>query len=80
MRNEGSLSERFGGVVFYFVAKFEDPFESYGVWQNENILENQTSIVDKLIGAYVSFPSSSSSIQVEFLILVFLFNIILLFF
>lgn len=49
------------GYSGYFVARFDCPVKSFGVYQESNLMENGTEISDKKnIGAYVDFSDCKS--------------------
>ncbi|MCB0731134.1 MAG: GH92 family glycosyl hydrolase [Ignavibacteriae bacterium] len=51
------------GFSGYFVAKFEKPFDKYGTYQNQNLLEKENEISDReKIGAYVDLSNSDDKI------------------
>ena len=45
----------------YFVIQFDKPFETYGVWENENntVRKNVTEEEGKGVGAYIQFKNAS---------------------
>ena len=51
----GSFSGRYGGIRVYFAAHFNQPFTSFGVWNGDSFLPNQTTTAGKDIGIDVSF-------------------------
>ncbi|MBU0474624.1 MAG: GH92 family glycosyl hydrolase [Bacteroidetes bacterium] len=51
------------GFSGYFVAKFDQPFEVYGVYENYQLFDKATEISNReKIGAYIGFLSNSSKV------------------
>ncbi len=44
----------------YFVAEFDQPFKSFGTWQDANLAPNARSIKGAKSGAYVSFDTTTN--------------------
>ena len=38
VRTFGTFAGRYGGIKVYFVARFSQPFASFGTWQNDTII------------------------------------------
>eukprot|EP01112_Ceratiomyxa_fruticulosa_P018977 TRINITY_DN6143_c1_g1_i1.p1 TRINITY_DN6143_c1_g1~~TRINITY_DN6143_c1_g1_i1.p1 ORF type:complete len:764 (-),score=125.90 TRINITY_DN6143_c1_g1_i1:103-2394(-) len=66
--NEGSLSNRFGGVMTYFVALFPQNFKTFGVWNDGKVFNNERVANGTNIGAFVGFGNvgSSGNVTIEF--------------
>jgi predicted alpha-1,2-mannosidase len=65
VRNFGSFSSRYGGAKIYFAARFSHPFSSYGVWSDNDQLENNTSIKGDNVGVIVRFDNPDDYRVVE---------------
>ncbi len=65
IRTFGSFASRYGGEKVYFYAKFNQPFESYGVWNADKFLKNQDSTSGDKLGADVSFRKTKTKDVVE---------------
>ncbi len=67
----GAFSAVFGGVPIYFVARFSEPFDDYGVWQQAGTREKQIRARGKRVGAYVGFKrgleKASAKVGISFI-------------
>ncbi|KAH3743396.1 alpha1,2-mannosidase subfamily protein [Pelomyxa schiedti] len=66
----GELSGRYGGFTTYFVAQSNLPFELYGVWDGNQVLEGATYTSGcgrqqlNSSGAYIVFPKDVSTVEI----------------
>jgi predicted alpha-1,2-mannosidase len=64
-RIEGYTTINSGGVrdnfATYFVLQFDQPFKSFGTWQNENLNNKQKALKGNNIGAYLEFETSQTN-------------------
>src|SRR5690606_729207 len=51
----GGYSSRFGGMPVYFVARFDRPFETHGVWEGDALRDGGTSASGAPSCAWVTF-------------------------
>jgi predicted alpha-1,2-mannosidase len=58
---QGGYSGRFGGMPVYFAARFSEPFIRFGVWQDGELVDNETARDGASTGAYVAFDVSDGS-------------------
>lgn len=65
IRTFGSFAGRYGGEKVYFCARFSQRFESFGVWNANQFLKNQASIIGDTLGADVSFRKNGAKEVVE---------------
>ncbi|MFW6067691.1 MAG: GH92 family glycosyl hydrolase [Myxococcota bacterium] len=62
-RVDGAYSGRYGGVPVQFVARFDRPFESHGVWQGDALMDGETATqTGPDTGAYLRFDASSDPV------------------
>lgn len=62
----GGYSSRFGGMPVYFVARFDRPFETHGVWEGDALREGETSASGATSGAWVTFdPARGDTVIAE---------------
>ena len=58
-----------GNVKVYFCMQFDQPFQTSGTWTNSTVSPGSTSATQSdsstMVGAYVSFPQSSSGLVVQ---------------
>ena len=58
-----------GNVKVYFCLQFDQPFQTSGTWSNSTVSPGSTSATQSdsntMVGAYVSFPQSSSGVVVQ---------------
>jgi len=59
--NAGFLSDDFGGLHIYFVAKFDRRFITYGTWNGRNISTEQPVSNGSYVGAFIHFDVSQDS-------------------
>lgn len=55
MHVSGGYSKRAGGVKIHFAARFSQPLTGHGVWQDEDVVADETSRQGQAIGAYFEF-------------------------
>jgi predicted alpha-1,2-mannosidase len=62
----GGYSNRFGGMPVYFVARFDRPFASHGVWRGETLEAGGTTATGARAGAWLDFaPSEGDTVHAE---------------
>lgn len=59
VRTFGSFAGRYGGLKVYFVARFDQPFATYGTWSDGTFTANQTNATGDRVGADLSLAASS---------------------
>ena len=59
VRTFGTFARRYGGIKVYFVARFDQPFQSFGTWKDGIFTANSVSAADGKIGVDVSFAEKS---------------------
>ncbi len=64
VRTFGTFSRRYDGVKVYFVARFDQPFKSYGIWNNEAFYPGQEWAEGGDIGVDLGFANDDSETQV----------------
>ncbi len=57
----GTFSKRFGGIKVYFVAYFDKPFSSFGIWNGSNYTENLQIISSDDITVNLGFDKDNQS-------------------
>jgi len=60
----GSFSGRYGGAKVYFVARFDREVNSYGTWNEERFLKEQTDANGNDIGVDLGFSNAESESSV----------------
>lgn len=55
----GTFASRYGGIKVYFVARFSQPFASFGTWQNDGVFPNQTTAEGDGVAVDLEFASAS---------------------
>src|SRR5690606_16921319 len=62
----GGYSGRFGGMPVFFVARFDRPFATHGVWEGDALREGEASASGSAAGAWVTFdPAEGDTLVVE---------------
>ena len=62
----GGYSGRFGGMPVFFVARFDRPFATHGVWEGDALREGEASAAGATAGAWVTFdPAEGDTLVVE---------------
>lgn len=64
VRTYGSFASRFGGVQVYFVAKFDQPFFEYGIWDGQNLTKNALSKKSDSLKIYLGFTTKDINVKV----------------
>ena len=57
VRTYGTFAARYGGLKVYFVARFDQPFASFGTWQDETFRANRSDAEADAVGADLEFGS-----------------------
>lgn len=65
VRIHGSFSGRYDGLDVYFVARFDRPFASYGVWNGPEYHTAQSSAEGDVVGTNLSFGPSMEPQTIE---------------
>jgi len=65
IRTFGSFGGRYGGIKVYFVARFDKPFKSYGVWNNKEYFSGVSLITGDKPGADFCFDKSAAKEVVQ---------------
>ena len=60
VRTFGTFAGRYGGIKVYFVARFNQPFASFGTWQNDVVFPNQTSAEGEGVGVDLAFAATNT--------------------
>ncbi|MFC2123367.1 GH92 family glycosyl hydrolase [Bacteroidota bacterium] len=60
VRTFGSFAGRYGGIKVYFVARFDQPFESYCTWQGEEHYPQQNHAEGDDIGVDLGFSNNDN--------------------
>ncbi|MFO1022281.1 MAG: GH92 family glycosyl hydrolase [Planctomycetales bacterium] len=60
----GTFSKRYGGIKVYFIAKFNRPFEKFGIWAGDKFAKDQSEGKHDDLNAGLGFASSQPN-QVE---------------
>lgn len=60
VRTFGSFGSRYGGAKVYFVARFDREFKSYGTWDEQIFLKDQTHAEGDDIGIGLDFAKSDA--------------------
>jgi len=60
----GSFAGRFGGIKVYFVAKFDQPFTEYGIWDGKKFITDITSKESDSLKLYLKFTQEKISVKV----------------
>jgi len=55
VRTFGSFASRFDGIKVYFVAKFDQPFSEYGIWDGQTLDQNSLSKKSDSLKIYLGF-------------------------
>ncbi len=63
--NFGTFSKRYGGLRFYFVARFNRPFRDFAIRVGETETPGKSAATGDDLGVNVSFPPADSSRVVE---------------
>jgi len=58
VKTHGSFSGRYGGIKVYFVAQFDTPFKSFGVWSGDTFFPDQKMVKGKKVGAGLEFSKN----------------------
>jgi predicted alpha-1,2-mannosidase len=58
VRTFGTFAGRYGGIKAYFVARFSQPFASFGAWQNNSVFPNQTTAEGEGLGVDLAFAAT----------------------
>lgn len=62
----GGYSGRFGGMPVYFVARFDRPFATHGVWEGDALRVGDTAASGATSGAWVTFdPAQGGTVIAE---------------
>ena len=65
----GYCKNRFAGApenfTNFFVIQFDQPFESFGVWNNEKIFEKKHEIENTYAGGYIKFPAANKKVSLK---------------
>ena len=64
-RTFGTFSSRNGGIKVYFVARFNQPFNSFDTWANAALFPHQTATAGNDVGVDLSFVNRSQPQIVE---------------
>ena len=59
VRTFGTFAARYGGIKVYFVARFSQPFTSFGIWQNDSVFPNQKTAEGDGVGVDLGFATAS---------------------
>tara|TARA_R110000868_G_scaffold78284_3_gene223594 strand:- start:49706 stop:52063 length:2358 start_codon:yes stop_codon:yes gene_type:complete len=60
----GSFAGRFGGIKVYFVAKFDQPFTEYGIWDGKEFITDITSKESDSLKLYLKFKQEKITVKV----------------
>ncbi len=60
----GGYSGRFGGMPMYFVARFEQAFAGYGVWDDGTLFPGEVHRRGSSVGAWLDFTEPQVHVQV----------------
>lgn len=60
----GGYSGRFGGMPVYFVARFDQSFAGYGVWDDGALFPGEARRTGSAVGAWVDFDEAQVHVQV----------------
>jgi predicted alpha-1,2-mannosidase len=60
----GSEDDSIAESTVYFYARFDRPFESFGVWKGGTVMENETVATDQVVGAFVGYSTDAGQ-QIE---------------
>jgi len=58
----GDISNRFGGMPVYFVARFSKAFERFGVWKAGALADGEKSRTGSDVGAYLGFDTEGDAV------------------
>lgn len=61
----GAFSGRYGGLKGYFAARFSVPFDSFGTWEGDDLVEGRLSAQGEDVGAALRFGDGTSTTVVE---------------
>lgn len=61
----GSFSGRYGGLDVYFVARFSQPFASFGMWNGNEFYTGSDSVSGDSVGADLAFPAAPTPHALE---------------
>jgi predicted alpha-1,2-mannosidase len=59
VRTFGSFAGRYGGVKIYFVARFDQPFSDFMIWNKETFTTRKTAVNGDKIGVCLSFEKNN---------------------
>lgn len=59
VRTFGTFAGRYGGLKVYFVARFSEPFASFGTWQNDSVFHNQTRAEGEGVAVDLAFAATN---------------------
>ena len=59
VRTFGTFAGRYGGIKVYFVARFSQPFASFGTWQKDVVFPNQATAEGKGVAVDLAFATAS---------------------
>ena len=58
VRTFGTFAARYGGIKVYFVARFSQPFASFGTWQNDTVFPHQITAEGDGVGVDLEFAAA----------------------
>jgi predicted alpha-1,2-mannosidase len=61
VRTFGTFAGRYGGLKAYFVARFDQSFSAFSVWQGERLLANQAEAEGERVGVELAFPAKGQA-------------------
>ena len=64
VRTFGSFAGRYGGAKVYFVARFDRDFKSYGTWNEQEFLKDQSYAEGDDIGIGLDFEDSDKPVSI----------------
>jgi predicted alpha-1,2-mannosidase len=64
VRTFGSFASRFGGIQVYFVAKFDQPFSDYGIWDGQTMNKKKLDKKSDRLKIYLKFSEESINAKV----------------
>jgi predicted alpha-1,2-mannosidase len=59
VRTFGTFAGRYGGIRVYFVARFSQPFASFGTWQNDKIIPGQATAEGEGVAVDLGFAATN---------------------
>lgn len=63
-RTYGSFASRFGGIKVYFVARFHQSFEEYGIWDGTNYQEELMQLTSDSLKVALRFANENVGVKV----------------